>query len=286
MLRCQKLSLASILLCACPLGCATWTTPSVPELPLARIPHDSVVLEAAFVRMEHDTDLSEVWRHVDEQQLAAARRRNLAANGIRSGVVGVQIPSALQTLLDSQQQEQQLTSGDSFLASRMTAVQQQITMRAGERSELVVVPQMGSPTVVLMNDEEDIRATRFQRGQALFEIRAHPAGDGTVRLELTPEIKHGQLKQQYVPGNGTLLYDVGREVHSFDQLRFDMVLSPGETLLITATDQAKGLGAVLFSRESDESPGRLLLLLRLSQTQYDDLFATEPTRKPLASPLD
>jgi hypothetical protein len=120
----------------------------------------------------------------------------------------------------------------------------------------------------------------------LFVVRGYPSGDGTVRVDLVPEIRHGDVKQKWAPGNGTLLRDAGQEASAFDQLRLTAILSPGQTLLVTGTEEAKGLGGLLFSRGSGESSERLLLLLRLAQTQYDDLFAPEQTTEPLATPVD
>jgi hypothetical protein len=283
MLECQKFAITAALYASSLVGCSTWSEATVADLPRAKIPHDSVVLEAAFLRVPGDTNLDEIWPQIDEQHLSVETRHDLAANGVRTGVVGIQIPQALQTLLDSKTQSQQLT--ESSLSSNVTSFQQKISNRAGERSELVVVPEIATGTVVLLNDNGRIHAKPFAEGQALFGIRTHPLGDGTVRLDLTPQIKHGAIRQKVVPGQGTYRYDIGREEHSFQMLRLTATLSPGQTLLVTSTGTAKGLGGLFFSDNSASSQ-RLLLLIRLAQTQYDDLFAPAQTHEPLVTRVE
>ena len=150
----------------------------------------------------------------------------------------------------------------------------------------MLVPEITGRKVVLFSEEGRVRAETFNEGQALFAVRSYPSGDGTVRVELVPEIKHGEVKHQWVPGNGTLRHDVGRQTSAFDPLRVSAVLSPGQTLLVTSSDEPKGIGSLLFVRGTGDTSERLILLIRLAQTQYDDLFAPEQTAAPLATPLD
>ena len=281
--RLAKLRMIAIAALAAAAGCSTWSATTVTELPIPRSAPDSVVFEAAFVRVPPEQQLDELWRLVDEQHLDADARRNLTANGIRCGVLGAQLPTELQELMRSDDGAPPLTGS---LSDSVTAIYRRLQNRAGERSELIVVPAISERKVVLFHDAGRIRAETFDQGQALFSIRGYPSGDGTVRAELVPEIRHGDVKHQWVPGNGTFLHDTGRQTRAFDQLRLTAVLSPGQTLVVTGTDEAKGLGGLLFSRGSGESSERLLLVLRLGQTQYDDLFAPEQAAAPLVTPID
>jgi hypothetical protein len=250
------------------------------------MPPNGVVLEAAFVRVPPDQPLDGLWQQIDEQQLDQKIRRNLTENGIRCGVLGAQLPTELHELMARAGREQALPSGESLVADSATALYRKLQNRPGERSDLIVVPAITERKVVLFSEEGRVRAEAFDQGQALFAVRGYPSGDGTVRVELVPEIQHGEVKHQWVPGNGTFLHDVGRQAREFDQLRLSAVLSPGQTLLITGTNDVRGLGGLLFVRGSGETSERLLILLRLAQTQYDDLFAPEQAVEPLVTPLD
>lgn len=267
-------------------GCSTWSATTVTELPIPQMPHTSVVLEVAFLRVSPKEPLDQLWQQIDEQHLDQKIRRNLTENGIRSGVMGAQLPAELQELMASTGRDKSSPSGESLVAESATAPYRKLQNRPGEPSELIVVPEISERKVVLFSEEGRVRAEAFDEGQVLLVVRGYPAGDGTVRVDLLPEIKHGDIKQKWVPGNGTFLYDAAREVKTFDQLRLSAVLSPGQTLLITGTDEARGLGGLLFARGAGESSERLILLLRLAQTQYDDLFAPEQAAQPLVTPLD
>lgn len=282
-IKCRAIAFAVLAAIA---GCSTWSAATVTELPVPRMAPDSVVLEAGFLRVPPNQPLDELWQQIDEQHLDADTRRNLASNGIRCGVLGSQLPAELHELMERKARDQISAGGESLLTDDVTALYRSLQNRSGERSELIVIPAISKRKVVLFHENGHVRAETFDQGQALFAIRGYASGDGTVRVEMVPEIRHGDLKRQWVPGNGTFLNDVGRQTNAFDQLRVTAVLSPGQTLVVTGTDEAKGLGGLLFNRGSGESSERLLLLLRLAQTQYDDLFAPEQKVEPFTTPID
>ena len=151
---------------------------------------------------------------------------------------------------------------------------------------LVVVPKLPKESVVLLSDQGRVSARTFDGGQALFAIKTQPFGDGTVEIELTPEIKHGEIRHQWVPGNGSFKHDFSREGVVFDKLRLAAVAAPGQTLLVTCTEEIRGLGGLFFAEGSRPDAERLVLLVRLAQTQYDDLFDSEQTPEPLATPFE
>ena len=224
-----------------------------------------------------------LWREIDEQHLAAELRQALLANGLRTGILGPQIPKELQTYLSADaespsQQAEALATGD------VTSLRQVIQSDAGERSELIVVPEIGKDTVVVLNEGVAVRAERFSNGQAIFALHTYPAGDGTVQVELIPELQHGEARHQWAPGNGTFRHDYGREEQVFEQFRFSLPLRPGQTLLVTASDDLKGLGNLYFGPRTQIAGERRLLLIRLARTQTDDRFSPASQLAPLASP--
>jgi len=240
---------ASLIALATLCGCSTWSEMKLPDLPLSRMPRDSVVLETAFVRVRPDVDLSQTWRDVDEQHLTVAVRQDLAANGLRSGITGLQLPAQLRQLLDEAAATR--SGAEAFASGSVTALQQQLQSRSGERSLLVVVPKLAKKSVVLLNENGRVRAETFNGGQALLAIQTDPLGDGTVDIELTPEIKHGEAKHQWVPGDGSFMHDFSQAEFVFEKLRLSTKLSPGQTLIITCTPEPKGLGALLFAQDRE-----------------------------------
>jgi hypothetical protein len=275
---------ASLFVLAAVGGCSTWSESTLPDLPLPRMPRDSVVLETAFVRVPADVDLTPLWREIDEQHLSTTVRQDLAANGMRTGIVGLQLPNQIRELLDTAKEE--TTDTEAIASGSVTAVQQQLQSRAGERSVLVVVPKLPPENAVVLNYEGRVSAKTFDSGQALFAIKTQPSGDGTVEIELTPEVKYGEMQRQWVPTSGSFKHDYSRAGIVFEKLRLTTVLAPGQTLLVTCTDEIRGLGGLFFAKASKPDAERLVLLVRLAQTQYDDLFDIEQTPEPLATPFE
>ena len=114
----------------------------------------------------------------------------------------------------------------------------------------------------------------FRDAQCLFSLKATPGGDGRTDLELTPEIEHGELKNRWVPLEGGIVQQVGKDRSVYDRLRIAAKLTAGQTLVVGPTEPSYGLGKHFFTFDAP-TPRRTLLLVRISQTQQDDLFQSE-----------
>lgn len=270
-------------------GCAQWNlNPEEPsKLPPARMSADSVVLEIAFVRLpstDAETDRA-IWSEADEQHFPAELRRQLGLNGLRMGILGQQLPAQLREALDAaagsaleeRAEEVEATSAES------SGGQRRLQCRTGRRAKVIVSKTF--PTLAaLTRDEGQIRGNDLRDAQCLLAIKPYPVGDGRVKLDITPEIEHGELKTQWVGQEGSLMQRVGRERLTLDRLRAEAILAPGQVLLVSATAEIKGLGEHFFAAAAGGRVERSLLLVRVAQTQWDDLFAPEQITAPLATP--
>jgi len=107
----------------------------------------------------------------------------------------------------------------------------------------------------------------------VFVIRARPERDGRVRIRLVPEVQHGENKLRYVGTQGVLRIEPGRTKRAFDDLAVEAVLAPGHMLLLgTLLDPPGSLGRRFFTQNVDGQVQQKLLVIRLAQTQHDDLF--------------
>lgn len=247
---------------------------------------DTVVLEMQTVLIPEsssDIELDRLWNELDEQHLDRDLRRRLADNGMRCGLLGTQIPELLRQVLESQlsssQDRWELMESlpDNPIGHR------RLQARAHKRYEIVASPSQAS-CVVLTSQNGRLAGQTLYDAQCRFALRTYPRGDGNVRLELTPEIHHGPLEQKWTGSDGAFQPVVSRQKEIFDQLRIDTVLSPGEILLLTSTSEPKGVGALFFSDLSRPSaPCVKMLLVRLAQTQLDDLFDDDVITTPIAT---
>ncbi len=268
-------------------GCAPLNSSSrtSKSLPPGRLPPDAVVLDVAFVRLKAADVASydAIWSAADEQRLDADLRGSLEKNGVRAGVLGQQLPLRLRELLDtppkllaelSQGQPEELD----FNGSR-----QHLPLRAGHRS-VIKASKVFPSLPVLLSEEGSVRGYQLTDARCTLSLKAHPQGDGRVKLNLTPEIEHGEMKARWGGSEGMMIQQTSQDRLILDRLALETMLGPGQSLLVSTTPDIKGLGEYFFSQHVGGTVERRLLVIRYAQTQFDNLFAPEQSSAPLVTP--
>lgn len=277
------------LLAAC--GCARWITAPAEEpsqLPPIKAAPDAVMLDVAFVK-QPAADLEgydAIWSAADEQVFSVLLRRELASNGFRAGIFGQELPPKLRELVESPASDALVHGQEADSAEgEVGGNRQHLQLRTGVWKKIYA-----SPThpylAVLLNEGGSIHGHQLTAAQCLFGLKSYPKGDGRVKLDLTPEIEHGELRARFIRSEAQLVQNVGRDRLPLDQLRIEAVLSPGQWLLLSSTRDAKGLGESFFLQSPGGAQQRTLLLVRVAQTQLDDLFVPEHGASPLVTPGD
>ena len=112
-----------------------------------------------------------------------------------------------------------------------------------------------------------------------------PRGDGRVQIRLTPEIHHGRARNRWIAEEGMFQLDSRPDCRRYEDLSLESELLSGQTLVLggTAVLPPESLGHALFARSAEAGAGRRLLLIRLAQTQLDDLFAPQSSSPPIAT---
>lgn len=270
-------------------GCApispTGATKSAAPLPVGRLAPDAVVLDVAFVSLGtgDPEQYSTIWNAADEQPLLPELRRSLDTNGLRVGLLGQHLPSELQALLDAKPKlAESLTQGE-VSELDLDGGRQHLPVRAGHRA-IIKASSVYPNLPVLISEDGRLRGQQLTEARCIFSLKSYPQGDGRVKLVLTPEIEHGAAKTKWVGTEGILIQQTGQEKLVLDRLRWEAILRPGESMLVGPTAENKGLGEYFFANSAGKNAHRRLLLLRFSQSQFDDLFAREQTSAPLATP--
>lgn len=270
-------------------GCAPFRTPDeLPTqiLPKPRLSPDSVILDIGYAQLplSDQAAYNEVWNLADEQPLALDLRQELARNGLRCGILGQQLPQKIRQLMDNQQQTADKRSEDLDVGEvEVDRQSRRLQCRAARRAKILCSKRFEQLSLLTL-DNGAVRGKNLQQAQCLFSLKPYPQGDGRVQIDLLPEVEHGELKQQWVVGEGTLMQRVGRDKVSFDALRISQLISPGQMLAISAAEQPRGLGEHFFVESVGGTPSRSLLFVRLALTQQDNLFAPELSAAPLATP--
>jgi hypothetical protein len=274
-------------------GCSFWgETPKQPSsLPASRMSPGTVVVDIFTLEApaEFPSLCEAAWRQLEEQHLPPDVRLKLAANGIRCGRCGQQLPPAVFDLMAKAQEASVpgAASGEASSEVRPPSAQphlrRRLQSRTGRRGRIL----MSGPherLEVLRNESGELRDEVYENAACVVALRTFPLGDGRVRIELTPEIEHGPLKQRLVDGDGAMRWEAGQDRRMYDDLCMEATVAPGQTLIVSATPQMAGLGRSLFARETPSGPRPVLLVVRLAQTQHDDRFAPEQLATPLVTP--
>ena len=252
----------------------TKTALSAPQL--AR---DAVILEVAFIRVAANTNSSDsrFWPDVDETHLSANARNRLSQNGIRCGLIAGSLPDSLNELINGDANTVDLEALTGNLKLNLENRNQRLQFRAGQAGQIVMSKSVKENITVITSDSHYAAAERFSQAQCQFQIKTYPQGDGRVRIELIPQIHHGDPRAEFTGQDGAWLLKTQRAVKQYDAVSIEAMISPGESLLLSADSHNKGLGRQFFVINDDDEKTNHLLLMRLVHTQYDDLFAPHET---------
>jgi len=238
----------------------------------------TVPVELVFVRLDpQDSQFhEEFWGLVDEQVFDDGLRRRLGANGLRAGVVTTRLPTHLaQRFLPRGPETAAADEGSlpDTLSARPAVVRRTMSLLPGRANEVVAASGIGE-LVLLEHDGADVRGGTHHQASSLFLLRAWPAADGRVRLQLTPTIKHGPLERSWVGEEGVFRLETGQRKNTLQQLRFEANV-PTDTMVVVscAGDEASTVGDALFrDREGGDGTVRLLAIRPLSRA-VDPMFA-------------
>ena len=143
--------------------------PKTPPIAGRSIGCDCVALEVALVKVPESWDEDDrLWQEVDEQHLATDVRRRLQDNGLRTGILGTQIPEVLRTSLEqSTDPLESLTSEGSPEEGDLFSKKRRLHIRPGSPRRIPVTTTGENASVVLYTEEATVaRAVRETGGHA------------------------------------------------------------------------------------------------------------------------
>jgi hypothetical protein len=132
---------------------------------------------------------------------------------------------------------------------------------------------------ILANEGGEIHGLTYEQAQGIFAMHVTPQADGRVELELVPEVHHGQARQHWVLDQSFSRMETGRAKRAFDELKLTTTLGPGAMILLGSQSQRQGnLGHYFFleSNGRDDRDDQKLILIRVCQTQHNDLVSPGP----------
>lgn len=262
------------------MGCAPWSQrdEEPARLPAPRVSPDAVNVAVLFLTIDK---LSigvepEVWRQADEQRTPVEVRRRLEANGLRCGVLG-QLPDVVSELYANSQNklpwhdpEKSIVAGEEVIAQQPTTCW--MWLNQGRRYEILAPLGVREQAEIVIAGDREVSRQAAERVQSSIALRAFAQDDGRARIEVTPEIAHGETRNRWVgdADEGVWRLSSQQERLVLDELRTTALLAPGEILVIGCSESPAGIGALMLATEAGVP--RNLLLIRLARTPHDAVF--------------
>jgi hypothetical protein len=270
----------------CALGCASKATSARNKSPLAPFKPslETSTLEVTFVRHEYELPAlnEELWQEVDETAISPEVRGGLLKNGLRAGVIAGKLPLQLESLLSgtsppapSSADGPAATPTNGQLTSAPTVSRRTLHVLPQQRSELLASDVYERLNLLVREESEGSGHTYFNARCALA-VTATPLGDGRVRISLAPEVQHGEPRQQYRGDDGMWRVDSVRPKAALDKMAFDVVLAPGQAIVLGArADRPASVGHYFFTESANGELEQKLLLIRFTGNKYDQLLLTD-----------
>ncbi len=271
------------------------------NLPQGRLAVDSVALEVGVLQLDDSqvSQFEEYWMTLDQQKLPLSQRKLLDRNGLRVGLMPSQPPAIFNQLCEPRpvelevlnQVEQQMAAQGRLDPQSRLVEHQRIVRRANDAYRIETSEIFPEYQWSVMTDRDTINGADTHV-QGAFEVLVFPQGDTSVRLRLTPRINQGEVQNMIDADAGGFAFDRKQLGQRINQLTFEVVLRPGETVLIAPTSDLQDLGKLLFGvaesapEDSGQTPSHLthrVLMIRLLQSQWDDLFDNRKSQTPLTS---
>ncbi len=290
-------------------GCAKIETPAKKTsltFPKARIAVDAVGLDLAVAQLDSSQSktFETFWGLLDQQELPLKQRKILDQNGLRVAVMSPHAPPELNHLINPRQVEpdllnefqKQLHERGLLRPQQRMLSHQRISNREGQAHKIETSEVHDEASWVI--ESGDAQTAGFgKQVRGMMSVTTYPQGDGSVRLVVRPEIHHGQSRPRIGVGQRSFLVESAQFVTPVDELKFELTLRSGESLVMAPTNDVTDMGRIFFGsygtseKLSDldaevankPTPTHRLLMIRVVQTQMDDLFSDSNLNEKLTT---
>jgi hypothetical protein len=273
-------------------GCHAWQLPTPDESIAANrqnllkpldIAEDGFSLEIITVRFPlGDAELNQAaWSQIDEQMIPEDVRRRLADNGFRAGTIAGQLPAEVARILTAAEQPATITEAAANFAQAPVVSRQRMQLHSGWRGQLLASKIYHEVPLLLreQNGERiDVTGKTFRLAQGIFDVTASATGDRRVKLHFAPELHHGEPRQAFVveSEDAQLRPQASKQKRVFDNLAFDATLAAEQMLVIASLPERPGtVGHYFLTEQQADQMQQKMMIVRLEQSRYSDLFAGE-----------
>lgn len=204
---------------------------------------------------------SGVWKEVDQiGAMASDTRESLRANGIQMGIVGVNPPPTVQKLLGMSAEipidapEYTKLMGNSYYVTPGRETQ----IATGIDYDLCEFD---------VHDGEQTTHLSYEKARCMLRMKVYRLNDGWVRIELQPEVHHGDQILRTQANETEWENRSGQKIDVRYAQRFSFELNGGERALITSSSEnAPTMGDRFFCRLDHGQKKQRVLVVQVIDT--------------------
>ncbi len=268
-------ALLALAVAPCLAGCEFISYKPKGASPLAplELTDDSAELEVVFIRFPvGEPEMTQLWKEIDEQAISSALRSELAANGLRAGLIGGETPSVLARKLSTPDEKPNPAAAAAKLETEPSVRRSHLQIHRG-RPGNIVVSAVYDQLSLLIREDGQLTGKPYPQAQGDFVITVDPQPDRRVLLSLVPELKYGEPRREYVAEDGIFHPQLSKPKKTFDKLKLDTTLAADQMLVLTGMPERPGsLGQKFFTEAKSGQEEQKLLIIRLHETKRSDLF--------------
>ncbi len=229
------------------------------------VPADAVQLDVALVQIptSDSARYRELWAFLDEQAVTLEKKGPLEENGFRVGRVGASPPEELVELVSQR---------------RNCPDPRRIQMQPGKEDRVLELGAARPHVAFQIVQGEQTNRIDMENAQCCLSVTPTLTDDGRTRLQIVPKIKHegkGRLPWLPLADRSGWTRQTQTPAEAFSDLGWDVVLAPGEYLVIGAREDRPGtLGHESFICPDEKPlPIKRLLVLRAWRPNQDAKLA-------------
>lgn len=176
----------------------------------------------------------------------------LSVHGFRFGTVPTSPPVAVQSLM--------LSSGSS---TDERTLHQSFEVPAGSHSLLDVVP-LPEGMEISLPTQEGPKNVKLHQAKSVLRLRADRIESAWARLEIVPEIHHGETLNRAMPSEREWVMTSTQDIVPMYPLRFQVDLNRGEMAVIGFNARSQSLVGRTFFRNTLSDPLERVMMIRLA----------------------
>lgn len=191
------------------------------------------------------------WAQADDQILPLEQKALLQENGLRVAQVGGLTPPGLQNLLASE---------------RSCANPRLIKTRAGGSTRLTTGPALAACRFQVSQDDRKVTVD-LERAECALMITSSLVRDGRVRLQFTPEVRHGKAALVPQPAErANWMLQQQQPTETYPALSWEVTLGSNEYVVVGGRfDRPGTLGHQFFIRLDEAAPRQRMLVIRIAR---------------------